>query len=95
MAKTLYIIIPLYNVARYIRECLDSIMQQTYKNFVAIIVNDGSTDESATITQEYCHKDKRFVLLSQENRGLGAARNTGIEYALTLNKMRGGVYRIC
>ena len=73
----LSIIVPIYNVEKYLKECLDSIQAQTYSNFQAILINDGSTDESPKIAQEYAQKDSRFILINQENKGVGAARNTG------------------
>lgn len=76
------IIIPVYNVEEYIRQCLDSIIIQTFKNFEIICVNDGSTDNSLNILEEYSHKDKRFKVISQENQGQGIARNKGIDIAV-------------
>ena len=79
MEKTkITIIIPVYNVEKYLERCLNSIVKQTFKNFEAIIVNDGSTDKSPTIAQKYVSTDKRFMLIEQKNKGLGGARNTGI-----------------
>ena len=69
------IIVPVYNVEKYIRKCIDSILKQTYKNFEVIIVNDGSTDKSMDIVNEYT--DKRLKIINQENKGLSAARNRG------------------
>ena len=74
------IIIPVYNVEKYLRKCLDSIANQTYSDFEAICVNDGSTDNSLAILTEYSRKDGRFKVVSQENQGQGVARN----YALML-----------
>ena len=74
-----FIIIPIYNVESYLHQCLDSILEQTYTNFDAILVNDGSTDSSEKIAQEYVSKDQRFMLFSQENQGLSGARNSGLE----------------
>ncbi|MSE04388.1 glycosyltransferase [Lactobacillus salivarius] len=68
--------VPVYNVAEYLRECLDSIMNQTFKDFEVIMVDDGSTDDSFSICQEYVAKDKRFKLIHQENKGNGGSRNT-------------------
>ena len=79
MEKLVSIIIPVYNVQEYLRKCLDSVINQTYKNLEIIIVNDGSTDNSFSICKEYAKKDPRIILLSQENRGLSNARNTGIK----------------
>lgn len=74
-----FIIIPIYNVESYLHQCLDSILEQTYTNFEAILINDGSTDSSEKIAQEYVSKDQRFMLFSQENQGASVARNNGLE----------------
>ena len=74
------IVVPIYNVENYLRECLDSIKNQTYKNFECIMVNDGSTDSSQQIAEEYL-TDSRFKLINQSNQGLGGARNTGISHS--------------
>lgn len=58
------IVVPIYNVEKYLRECLDSISEQTYKNFECIMVNDGSTDSSQQIAEEYL-EDSRFTLINQ------------------------------
>lgn len=73
------VIIPIYNVERYLRRALDSILAQTYQNWEAIMVDDGSTDRSGEIAEEYCSIDKRFVLYKQENQGQGVARNKAVE----------------
>ncbi len=75
------IIVPIYNTEKYLRECLDSIKHQTYKNFEAILVDDGSTDASSEIVDEYCEADNRFVAIHQENGGQSAARNAGLDVA--------------
>lgn len=80
-SPTIYIIIPVYNAEEYITRCLESIKNQTYKNFVCVIVDDGSTDNSAEICRKYM-VDNHFVLLSQENHGCWFARNTGLDYIL-------------
>ena len=74
------IVIPIYNVAPYLVECLDSVLNQTYKNFYAVLVNDGSTDDSKQIALDFVAKDSRFVLIDKENGGLSSARNAGINY---------------
>lgn len=79
----LSIIIPIYNVEKYLPECLDSIKAQTYKNFQALLINDGSKDSSEKIAKEYAKKDSRFILINQENKGLGAARNAGLDYVFS------------
>lgn len=75
------IIIPVYNVERYLRDCLDSVLNQTFSDWEAVCVNDGSTDGSADILEEYLEKDNRFKVITQPNAGLSAARNTGINVA--------------
>ncbi len=75
------IIIPVYNVEKYLRECLDSLLNQTYQDFEVICVDDGSTDESYKILEEYKNKDERFIIIQQDNQGAGPARNRGIEVA--------------
>ncbi|EPC9468253.1 glycosyltransferase family 2 protein [Campylobacter lari] len=70
------IIIPIYNVAPYLRECLDSVINQTYKDLDIILVDDGSLDMSL----EYLNKDERIFLISKENWGLSSARNMGLEF---------------
>ncbi|MWV61904.1 glycosyltransferase [Helicobacter saguini] len=78
--KPLSIIIPIYNVEKYLRECLDSIQKQSYSNFQAIMINDGSSDRSRAIASEYAARDKRFLLINQSNKGLGEARNAGLNF---------------
>ena len=73
------VIIPVYNVEKYLRQCLDSVVNQTLKDIEIICVNDGSTDNSLEILEEYASKDSRIKIITQENKGLAPARNTGIE----------------
>lgn len=75
---TIAIIIPIYNQAEYLRACLDSLVAQTDGDFTAYCVNDGSTDGSQSIIDEYAARDARFVPVRQPNRGLSAARNAGL-----------------
>lgn len=75
------IIIPVYNVEPYIRKCLDSVKAQTFTDFEAIIVDDSSPDDSIKIAMEFVVSDPRFKIVTRENGGLSAARNTGIEHA--------------
>ena len=72
------IIVPIYNADKYLTRCLSSIVNQTYTNLEIILINDGSTDTSLTICNEYAKKDKRIVLVNKTNEGASAARNTGI-----------------
>ena len=73
------IIIPVYNVEKYLDKCLKSVLNQTYKNIEIIVINDGSTDNSLKICKKY--KDKRIVLIDKENGGVSSARNKGLELA--------------
>jgi len=75
------IIVPVFNVEKYLKKCLDSIINQAFQNFELILVDDGSTDNSGKICDEYKIKDKRVKVIHQENKGLSAARNAGIENA--------------
>ena len=72
------IIIPVYNVAPYLRECLDSVLAQTFTDWEAICVDDGSTDDSGAILDEYAAKDNRFKVFHQKNAGVSVARNTAL-----------------
>ena len=76
------IIIPVYNVAPYLRECLDSVMAQTFTDWEAICVDDGSTDGSGAILDEYAAKDNRIKAVHQTNGGVSAARNAGLDMAV-------------
>lgn len=75
------IIVPVYNSEQYLAECLDSILNQTYPDLDIICVNDGSTDNSAAILQQYAEKDSRIRIITKENGGLSSARNAGLEVA--------------
>lgn len=79
--KLVSVIIPIYNVEKYLPECLDSLLAQTYPHWQAICVNDGSKDNSLQILQQYAAKDKRFSIINQENQGLSMARNNGLKQA--------------
>lgn len=74
------LIVPVYNVQQYLRRCLDSLASQNYENYEVICINDGSTDNSESILNEYARR-YGFKIITQENQGLGGARNTGIEHA--------------
>lgn len=75
------IILPIYNVENYLPQCLDSVINQTYKSLEIICVDDGSPDSSAEIVRKYAENDGRIKLISQKNQGLSGARNTGIDAA--------------
>lgn len=77
--KTISVVIPVYNVEKYLSECLDSVINQTYKNLQIILVDDGSTDSSGKICDEYAEKDARITVVHQSNAGAGAAKNTGLD----------------
>ena len=71
-------IVPVYNVEEYLARCLDSILAQTYKNLEVIVINDGSTDSSGRICDDYAQKDSRVRVIHQENQGLAEVRNIGV-----------------
>lgn len=72
------IILPVYNGEKYLRECIDSILASTYQNLEVILIDDGSTDRSGPICDEYAEKDSRIKVIHQENKGLISARNCGL-----------------
>lgn len=75
------IIIPVYNVEKYIKRCVDSLLNQTYKNIEIILINDGSTDNTIRIIKENYRKNKNIILINQKNSGPAVARNNGIKHA--------------
>ena len=75
------VVVPIYNVEKYLRLCLDSLLMQTYTNFEVLMINDGSSDGSSNICKEYLTKDRRFQYFEKENGGLSDARNYGIEHS--------------
>ena len=75
------VVVPVYNVERFLAQCLDSVLAQTFEDFELICVNDGSTDSSPEILDGYASKDCRIRVINQENGGLSAARNTGMSHA--------------
>jgi len=80
-APQITVLVPVYNVERYLRECLDSIRAQTFADFEAICINDGSTDASRDIIQEYLDTDARFRVIDKPNSGYGASMNMGLDAA--------------
>lgn len=72
-------IVPVYNTEKYLKKCLDSLVNQTYKDFEIIVVNDGSTDKSSNIISKYQKKYKNIIVIDKENEGLSMARNRGVQ----------------
>ena len=81
MNKKVSVIIPVYNAENYISKCLESILNQSYKNIEIVVINDGSTDKSEELIKAYQDKDNRIVYLSQKNSGPSVARNNGIGHS--------------
>lgn len=79
--KLISVIIPIYNTEQYLKECLDSVCSQSYKDIEIICINDGSTDNSEEITRSYAQQDQRIKLISQKNQGLSITRNNGVSQA--------------
>ena len=74
-------IIPVYNTEKYLHRCIDSVLAQTYKDFELLLIDDGSTDSSGTICDEYAAKDARVRVFHKENGGVSSARNLGLYHA--------------
>jgi glycosyltransferase involved in cell wall biosynthesis len=81
MNPMISIIVPVFNVENFIHLCIESILSQIFQDFELILVNDGSTDQSGDICEEYSKKDKRIIVIHKENRGQSSARNIGISVA--------------
>jgi len=81
MEELISIIVPIYNVERYLEKCVRSIINQTYKNIEIILINDGSKDNSAAICDEFLKQDDRIIVIHKENEGLSEARNVGLSVA--------------
>lgn len=80
-APTLSVIVPVYNVAAYLPACLDSILGQTFTDFELLLIDDGSTDGSAVLCDQYAASDGRIRVIHKANAGVSAARNTGLDMA--------------
>lgn len=80
-APQISVLVPCYNVEQYLRQCLDSILAQTFKDMEILCLNDGSTDSTPAIIQEYTEKDARFILVDKANSGYGASMNVGLSKA--------------
>ncbi|EGM8657659.1 glycosyltransferase, partial [Campylobacter jejuni] len=78
--KKVGIVIPIYNVEKYLDECLQSVIDQTYTNLSIVLVNDGSNDNSLSIAKKYALQDERIIIIDKKNGGLSSARNTGIDF---------------
>ncbi|WP_052417896.1 glycosyltransferase family 2 protein [Jejuia pallidilutea] len=74
------VVVPVYNVEKYLHRCVDSLLKQSYKNLEIILINDGSLDSSGEICDELAKKDHRIKVVHQKNGGLSAARNTGLNH---------------
>ncbi len=79
--KNISVIVPIYNAEQYLEKCIDSIINQSYTNLEIILVNDGSTDNSGAICDEYAKRDSRIIVIHKENGGLSSARNAGLDIA--------------
>ena len=75
------IVVPCYNIQKYVGRCIESLLAQTFTDFELILVNDGSTDDTLSILKEYEKKDSRIIVLEKENGGLSDARNAGMKIA--------------
>ena len=81
MQALISVIVPVYNVAPYLRQCVDSILSQSYTNLEVLLIDDGSTDESGAICDEYAQQDSRVKVIHKSNGGLSSARNVGLSLA--------------
>ena len=93
MKPKIFILIPVYNVEKYLDECLVSILKQSYRNYEVILVDDGSTDSSGIICDQYAQKHNHVTVIHQPNSGLLAARNTAKEF-IRQNRMWESTYCI-
>ena len=82
MNPLISVIVPCYNQAQYLEECLQSVLDQTYQNWECIIVNDGSSDDTEEIANKWSKNDERIKYIYKENEGLSSARNLGVKISL-------------
>lgn len=80
MNEKISVVVPVYNVAAYLKQCIDSILTQTYSDIEVVLVDDGSTDGSGEICDTYAVKDKRVSVIHQTNGGVGSARNAALRH---------------
>lgn len=81
MEGLISVIVPVYNVEKYLNECIESVLKQTYKNFELLLIDDGSSDSSPKICDDYAKQDERVKVVHKQNAGVSAARNTGLDIA--------------
>ena len=81
MNPTISIIVPVYNTEQYLNRCIDSILSQSFTNFELLLIDDGSTDKSGDICDEYARKDERIKVFHKKNGGVSSARNMGLDFA--------------
>ena len=81
MDSKISIIIPVYNVEKYLEQCLSSLVNQKYRNLEIILIDDGSTDSSLAVCKQWAQKDERIIVIHKENSGVSATRNVGLNYA--------------
>ena len=79
--KKVSVIIPIYNDEKYLEQCLDSVIKQTYKNLEIILIDDGSTDRTPEICEQYRERDSRIRVFHKKNGGVGSSRNAGLAMA--------------
>lgn len=82
MSSIVSVIIPVYNVEKYLAQCIESVLRQNYRWFEILLINDGSTDSSQSICEAFAAKDSRIKVLNKPNEGLSSARNYGLKHAI-------------
>ena len=81
MQPSISVVIPVYNVEKYLSKCVDSVLSQSFTDYEILLIDDGSTDNSGRLCDNYAEKYSCISVIHQENKGLGGARNTGIDHA--------------